>query len=75
MAREWPDYESEMKKKAKAKKNGDDFIVSDDEDEDMKNSHYRAKKRKQTGTGGCDYLIFRFLVCLFVFFSWFIVPG
>ncbi|KAF8804469.1 hypothetical protein BYT27DRAFT_7243611 [Phlegmacium glaucopus] len=47
MAREWPDYESEMKKKAKAKKKGDDFIVSESDDEDMKSSHYRAKKRKQ----------------------------
>jgi hypothetical protein len=54
MAREWPDYESEMKKKAKAKRRGDAFIVSDSDDEDMKNSHYRATKRKQRGTDGYD---------------------
>jgi hypothetical protein len=48
MAQEWPDYEKEMKAKAKAKKKGDDFIVSDD-DEDMRDTVYRTKKRKQQG--------------------------
>lgn len=48
MALEWPDYENEMKAKAKAKKRGDDFIVSDDDD-DIRNPAYRNKKRKQQG--------------------------
>ena len=48
MALEWPDYEKEMKAKAKARKNGDDFIVSDD-DEDIRDPVYRTKKRKQHG--------------------------
>ncbi|KDR76486.1 hypothetical protein GALMADRAFT_246858 [Galerina marginata CBS 339.88] len=47
MASEWPDYENEMKKKAKAKKRGDSFIVTDSEDEDMKDPSYRKDKRKQ----------------------------
>jgi hypothetical protein len=51
MAMEWPDYENEMKKKAKAKKQKrkDDFIVSDSDDDDMQDVHYRANKRKQQG--------------------------
>ena len=48
MAQEWPDYEKEMKAKAIARKKGDDFIVSDD-DEDMHDPAYRTKKRKQHG--------------------------
>lgn len=55
LAQEWPDYGSEIKKKAKAKKKGDNFIVSDSEDEDVKSSHHRASKRKQKGT---DFFIF-----------------
>jgi hypothetical protein len=58
MAREWPDYESEIKKKTKAKKKGDSFIVSDSEDEDMKSPQYRASKRKQKGTDDGDFFIF-----------------
>uniref|UniRef100_A0A8H8CFK2 Uncharacterized protein n=1 Tax=Psilocybe cubensis TaxID=181762 RepID=A0A8H8CFK2_PSICU len=46
MAHEWPDYETQMKKKIKAKKNGQDFIVDSDEDE-MCNHTYRSNKRKQ----------------------------
>lgn len=49
MAMEWPDYENEMKKKAKAKKRKDAFIVSDSDDEDMQDGQYRANKRKQQG--------------------------
>jgi len=37
-----------MKKKKKAKKNGESFVVSDDE-EDMKDFTYRSQKRKQRG--------------------------
>ena len=48
VAQEWPDYEKTMKAKAKAKKKGDDFIVSDD-DEEMHDPAYRTKKRKQQG--------------------------
>jgi len=48
MAQEWPDYEKEMKAKAKAKKRGDDFIVCDD-DSDMRDPVYRNNKRKQKG--------------------------
>ena len=48
MALEWPDYEKAMKAKAKAKKKGGDFIVSDD-DEEMHDPVYRVKKRKQQG--------------------------
>lgn len=48
MASEWPDYENEMKKKAKAKKRGDDFIDYSDA-EDMKDHGYRTTKRKQQG--------------------------
>lgn len=58
MAREWPDYESEIKKKAKAKKRRDNFIVSSSDDADMKNHHYRAEKRKQKGTDTFSNLIF-----------------
>ena len=58
MAREWPDYETEMKKKAKAKRRGSDFIVSDSDDEDMKNHQSRAKKRKQNGIDNYDHLTF-----------------
>ncbi|KAF9486204.1 hypothetical protein BDN70DRAFT_822530 [Pholiota conissans] len=47
MAAEWPDYENEMKKKAKARKKKDDFIVPDPDEEDMKDVHYRNNKRKQ----------------------------
>ncbi|PPQ65989.1 hypothetical protein CVT26_010649 [Gymnopilus dilepis] len=47
MSLEWPDYENEMKKKAKARKSGDDFIVPDSDEEDMKDASYRATKRKQ----------------------------
>ncbi|KAJ3514867.1 hypothetical protein NLJ89_g2121 [Agrocybe chaxingu] len=46
MSREWPDYEKEMKKKAKAKKKGDAFIASDD-DLDMHDHTYRNNKRKE----------------------------
>ena len=49
MSLEWPDYENEMKKKAKARKSGDDFIVPDSDEEDMKDASYRATKRKQQG--------------------------
>jgi len=48
MSQEWPDYEKMMKAKAKAKKKGDDFIVSDD-DEEMHDPAYRTQKRKQQG--------------------------
>ena len=37
-----------MKKQKKAKKNGENFIVSDDE-EDMRDFTYRSKKRKERG--------------------------
>jgi hypothetical protein len=37
-----------MRKKAKAKKRGDAFVVSDDE-EHMKDFSYRSKKRKERG--------------------------
>ncbi|KJA26761.1 hypothetical protein HYPSUDRAFT_35906 [Hypholoma sublateritium FD-334 SS-4] len=51
MAMEWPDYENELKKKDKAKKarkrNHDDFIVEDSDDNKLRNAHYRADKRKQ----------------------------
>ncbi|KAF8906844.1 SNF2 family N-terminal domain-containing protein [Gymnopilus junonius] len=47
MSSEWPDYENEMKKKAKARKSGDGFIVADSDEEDMKDASYRAQKRKQ----------------------------
>ncbi|PPQ82538.1 hypothetical protein CVT25_007147 [Psilocybe cyanescens] len=46
MAHEWPDYEKQMKKKAKAKKKGEAFIVESDDD-DMCNHTYRSDKRKQ----------------------------
>jgi hypothetical protein len=48
MSQEWPDYEKVMKAKAKAKKKGDDFIASDDDNE-MYDPAYRNKKRKQQG--------------------------
>lgn len=63
MAREWPDYESEMMKKSKAKKRGDAFIVSGSDDEDMKDAHYRATKRKRRGTNRHDYLFQQLTSC------------
>ena len=48
MALELPDYKNEMKAKAKAKKMGDNFIVSDDDD-DIRDPVYRNKKQKQQG--------------------------
>lgn len=71
MAREWPDYESEMQKKAKARKRGDAFIVSDDDD-NMKDNQYRTKKRKQNGMETYDWFVFG---CSFVPFSWIIIPN
>ncbi|KAF8970384.1 P-loop containing nucleoside triphosphate hydrolase protein [Flammula alnicola] len=47
MALEWPDYEMQMKKKAKAKKRKDDFIVDDSDEENMRDATYRSEKRKQ----------------------------
>ena len=48
LALELPDYKNEMKTKAKAKKMGDNFIVSDDDD-DIRDPVYRNKKQKQQG--------------------------
>ncbi|KAF4616900.1 hypothetical protein D9613_008762 [Agrocybe pediades] len=48
MAHEWPDFEKDMKKKAKARRqNKDAFIVPDSDEEDMKNYEYRSQKRKK----------------------------
>ena len=43
MALEWPDHETEMKKKAKKKKQGEGFIVSDS-DEALKRDKKRESK-------------------------------
>jgi len=44
MALEWPDYEAEMKKKVKKPKDGDDFIV-DDEDTGKSKGKKKAQQR------------------------------
>lgn len=60
-----------MKKKKKARKNGETFIVSDDE-EDMGDFTYRSQKRKQRGMADIS-ILFLVLIssCLpqLVFFS------
>lgn len=48
-----------MKKKKKAKKNGESFVVSDDE-EDMKDFTYRSQKRKQRGIADTSILFLAF---------------
>ena len=49
MANEWPDYETQIKKKAKARRKKDAFIVTDSDDADMVSASYRNKKRSQQG--------------------------
>lgn len=78
MSHEWPDYEKEANAKARARRRGENYVVGED-DEDMKNQEYRSQKRKQNGKSPSFILLVRFLWKLIVsihpFFSWFIVPG
>jgi len=60
-----------MRKRAKAKKRGDVFVVSDDE-EHMKDFFYRSKKRKDRGktiTKSFEPVTHQ------IFYSWSSVPG